>query len=114
MSRPPTDPHIMNRHLLRVIAGALGALMLTLGCARAEFGAVGAEQVKQRWCSEIGARLHSVSGKFCARSGLMPSALTSVDGRALIVLDRRPTPPPCGRKAPPHARSGPTTSLCCG
>lgn len=62
------------------------------------------DDTARRWCREVGGLLSSVTPEFCNGSGLRPGSMTSVEGRALMVLDRPPHPPLSSAAAGPASR----------
>ena len=81
----------MIRTPIRIALAAL--FVFAFGPLAAAPGEVAPEEVKKRWCRDLDKRLHSVKYEFCVRSALKASGITSVGGRALMVLDQPPRPP---------------------
>ena len=68
-------------------------LLLIHSAAQAEPAApLPSEARVEAWCDDVGNRLFSVSARFCKGLGLQPGDSPSVEGRALVRLDRAPGP----------------------
>ncbi len=84
----------MSARFFSVARRCLWPLALLQGTATAEPSApLPSEARVAAWCEDVGQRLYSVSPDFCKQLGLRPGDESSVEGRALVRLDRPPRPP---------------------